>query len=83
MAMINTDDSDASQQKCQRESHVVVVVHRTHEHREYNHCEYQSGTSRKDVDSIAVQAHGMQVRTLAPPGPLAGVGPYFQAYRFL
>jgi hypothetical protein len=71
MAMINADDSNAGQQKGKSESHIVVVVHRAHEHRKNNHGEYQACAGRQYVDSVAVQADGTGVRALTPPGPLA------------
>ena len=70
MTMMNADDADRSQQKRQRESHVVAVVHRAEQDREYDHGEDNPGSGRQDVDSSAGEPTVQRIGTLTAARPV-------------
>ncbi len=72
VTVVDTDDADARQQKCQRKTHVVVVVHRAEQHREYHDGVNYPGSGRQYVDSAALETAGAGVYALPAAGPVLG-----------
>ena len=79
MALVNADDTDAGQQKSQREPHIVVVVHRAHQHGEHDQAKNNALTGRQNVYAPAAETDGAGVDSLAATSPLSGAAPQMSA----
>ncbi|MDH3586229.1 MAG: hypothetical protein OEQ30_04005, partial [Gammaproteobacteria bacterium] len=50
LALMHRNEADANQNEGQNERQIVVVVHRTQQHRESHDAEYDADAGRQDVD---------------------------------